>query len=292
MNSVYRAIKEDVKAALEAFKNDSFGAMNTLSNRIMANAIFDSDKKLILPGFFLKDVAFVFGTLKIREKATAFSTAKSYGFKYVKEIDKLVTDPIDDDKLWKGFHDFHRNIRKFQMSDFEEASYSENIEFTKKAFNWLLDYMDKEKNVLFEANNLFLDGIINEMSRILRVHSGELTDIFALSLIRALERYYDYFRRKYTIPSKGVDQKRVINEIFPFIGKIRSIYTEKKGASEVGEILWELVKGWREFFIQYMELPTARLRLEKEVERGIELPAEVKKKLTESVTKTLEKEIS
>jgi len=292
MNSVYQAIKEDMKATLEAFRNDSFDDMNIYANRIMANAIFGDNRKLILPGFFLKDVSFIFGSLKIREKATAFSTAKSHGFKYIEELNKLITGSLDEDQLWKSFHDFNRNIRKSVMNVFEETSYSENIEFTRKAFLWLLDYMDKERDVLFDSQNLFLKGILNEMDRIFRVHSGELIDTFVISLIRALDRYYDYFRRIYTIPRKGVDEEKVKNEIFPFIDEIKKIYTQKKSASEVDNILWELVKGWREFFIQYMELPTVRLRFEKEVERGIELPSEVKKKLTESITKTLEKEIS
>jgi len=290
MDSVYRAIKEDVKAALEAFKNDSFDNMNIFANRMMANAIFDTNKKLILPGFLLKDVSFIFGSLKIREKPTAFSTAKSHGFKYIEEVDKLITGSFDEDQLWKGFHDFNRNIRKFVMNDFEEKSYSENIEFTRKAFLWLLDYINKEKGALFDSHNLFLKGILNEMDRIFRVHSGELADTFVVSLIRALDRYYDYFRLIHTIPGKGIDVEKVEKEIFPFIDKISNIYTQKKDVSEVDDVLWELVKGWREFFIRYMELPTVRLRFEKEVERGIELPSEVKKKLTESITKTLEKE--
>jgi hypothetical protein len=56
--------------------------------------------------------------------------------------------------------------------------------------------------------------------------------------------------------------------------------------SIVTETLWELVKAWRQFFIEYMELPRPT-----KVERGIELPEEAKRKITESVTKALEKEI-
>jgi translation initiation factor 2 alpha subunit (eIF-2alpha) len=57
--------------------------------------------------------------------------------------------------------------------------------------------------------------------------------------------------------------------------------------NEADALLWNLVKTWRELFIQFGELLPPGVALQK----GIELPEDLKKKLTESITKTLEKEM-
>lgn len=287
MSSLRKATEEDLRAALEAFRKDSFGDVNLFANRIMANAVFDTDTTLFLPGFFLKDAALIFGALKTREKAISYSTAKSHGFKFVEFLQKSLSSSITEEQLWKKFHGFLDIIRKFEMSEFEKASYSDNPEFTKKAFSWLFDYLKKNTEILFDKNNLLLKGILNEMSRIFRVHSGGLSEIVLMSLVKALDRYYEYIRKIYERPNNLIDEERVKRDVLPYIDQIKKVYRSELKLSEADSILWNLVRGWREFFIQRMELFTPTVRFE----RGIEMPEELKKKLSESVTKALEKKI-
>jgi len=287
MESNRKPIEEDFKAAFEAFKNDSFGEMNIFSNRVMSNAIFGSDFRIFLPGFFMKDVAFTFGLLKTKQPATAFSTSKSHGFSFIEILQKLLAS-LDEKQLWKEFHNFRNAIRKFEIDSFEEKSYSDNPEFTKVAFSWLLSYLKTNRNVLFDSNNLLLKGVLNEMNRIFKVHSGALSDTVLISLIEALDRYYDYIRRIYVKPNtQSIDEEIIKNNIFSLIDQIEKIYAEELKIAEADSVLWKLVKGWREFYIQYMELPPPRFAIEK----GIVLPEDLKKKISESITKTLEKEV-
>jgi len=288
MENLHRAIKEDMNAALEAFRNDSFDLVNIYANRIMSNAVFGSDTKVFLPGFFLKDVGWTFSVLKSREKPAAYSTAKSHGFKFIESLKESLS-PLDEEELWREFQSFNDVIRKFEMSDSEEGSYSGNPEFTKNAFVWLLGFLKDNTNVLFDSRNLLFKGILNEMNRIFRVHSGGVAETVLMSLVKALDRYYDYFRRANEKPNKRIDEEKVKNEILPYVDRIEAVYMNPSGLNlrDADAILWDLVKGWRCFFIQWMELPSVRLVPEK----GIALPPELKKKLSESITRTLEKEI-
>lgn len=292
MEELFQVVRSDIEASVKAFKENDFENMNIFANRSMANAILGEDKKLILPGFFMKELAAVFGTLEARRgrEQPAFSTAKTMGVDYVNLLSKLLSKKdFEESELWHNFHELNVKLRKFVMITFEEQTYQEDTRFTRHAFEWLINYLEKKKQTLLNPRNLLLKGILNEMDRIFRAHGGMLLDTCALSLIRALDRYYDYCRIAYGKTDGTLDEDRITSIIFPYIERIRNLFSSptETQASIVSETLWGLVKGWREFFIEYMELPRPKI----EIERGVELPEEAKRKIAESVTKTLEKEI-
>lgn len=286
MENIKRVIAEDFKAGVAAFKSDSFENMNVFANRMMSNAIFGDDPKIFLPGFFMKDVSFTFGLLKTKKTPTAFSTAKAHGLSFIEALGKLLQS-LDEEELWKEFHSFNDKIRKFEMDDFEEKSYSDNKGFVEESYKWLLSYLESNKNGLLDPHNFLLKGIINEMVRTFRVHSGRVEEIIIIYLLEALDRNYDYICRSSGKPGvRLISEEKVKKDILPFVDQIVKAYGQGKVA-EADAILWKLVKNWRELFIQYMELPTPGFALQK----GIELPEELKKKLAESITKAMEKEI-
>jgi hypothetical protein len=285
MESIKKAIEEDFNTAFEAFKNDSFERMNIYANRMMSNALFGDDPKIFLPGFFLKDVSFTYGLLKTRKSATAFSTAKSHGLVFIETLRKLLPS-LDEKELWKEFHGFNDKIRKFEMEDFEERSYSDNIDFTKQSYKWLLSYLDSNKKSLLDPRNFLLKGIINEMVRIFNMHSGTVEEIVVIHLLEALDRNYDYICRLEKPGLRLINEEKVKTDIFPFLDEIIKVYGQGDIA-QVDKILWMLVKSWRGLFIKYMELSTPGFALQK----GIELPEELKKKLGEGITRALEKEL-
>ena len=107
-----------------------------------------------------------------------------------------------------------------------------------------------------------------------------------MCLIVGLDRYYDYLRIQFR--NKIFDKKDLQSILFPYVDKIIKLFSaDEISMSEVNTILIELIKNWREFFIKYMERP----RPIPAVERGIQIPEEVKEKLTKSITESLEKKI-
>jgi hypothetical protein len=174
------------------------------------------------------------------------------------------------------------------MSDWEEKSYSDNTKFTNESFKWLLAYLQSHKDVLSDPRNFLIQGIMNEMTRVYRVHSATLRDIILLCLLIALARDYDYACRVWSRPdARIIDEKQMKELILPAVDKIVALSKQEFGIDEADAFLWELVKTWREFFIQFGELLPPGVALQK----GIELPEDLKKKLTESLTRSLEKEM-
>jgi hypothetical protein len=241
-----------------------------------------------LPGFFLKDLALSFGIIQAR-RGTALHTAKVVGNRHLKSLEKMVdTGKMNDKEFWELFYKSCLDLRVFLRSDFEKEAYpSDDPEFSHAAFVWLLNYLKQRKTVLLDPRNLLFKGVINEMDRIFKVHGGFQSEIYAISMLKALDRYYDYFRRAHS-PKGTIDENKAKSMIFPYVDEITSIVSSRRvNMSKMMGVLWELVSGWRKFFIEYMELGRPGIA----VEKAVELPEEAKRKLTESVTKALEGEV-
>ncbi len=287
MSELEKVIGEDLKAAIAAFKEDSYDTANVLANRIMSNAIFAQNNRIFLPGFFLKDVAFHFGLLKVRSSSVAFSTAKSHGFTFVESLVKQFPT-FDEKDLWSHFLEYNEKMRHFELTDWENKSYSVNTKFASESFKWLLTYLQQNKQALLDPRNFLIKGIINEMNRIYRVHSAELRDFANLYLIIALDRNYDYICRIWNRPDiRLIDEQEVQKFVYPAVDKIISLSLQEFNVSDLDAELWILVKKWRESFILYGELLSPAVALQK----GIEIPEELKKKLSDSLTKTLENQM-
>jgi len=277
---IYQVIEQDVKAAYSAFKNDDFTNMNIFANRIMANALLDKDPRLTLVGFFLKEIARIYGPIKARKGLSTFSTAKSLGDTYINSINLKA----DIAELWMQYHQFRNRIKEHRQDEYEKESYKENIEFTHLVFRWLIEKLSEERNMLFNPKNLFLRGILNEMDRIIRVHGVDLVDLYAWSLTKALQLYYnymDYF-------SENERREVVEKSVFQYIDDINETMSKSKVApQEVALLLQRIIADWRMQYIHFMERP--RL-VSIERQEGVPITEETKKKISETVAKALEEE--
>jgi len=296
METVLAIIRQDFEAANLAFDADDFGSMNTYANRIMANAILIPEGQVLaLLGFFLKDVAVEYLTLRGRREDTAFATAKALGRQYLDALDKsLKTKRLSGDELWNQYYQFDNEIREFVKDSFEQKIYSaDNAPFTRDAFKWFIGFLDQERETLLNPRNMLLEGILNEMGRIYKVHGGTLIEVYALSLLMALQRYHAYLRYEFTGMEGSIYSNNVRKRLFPLVDRVVNVLSKGEGldTSEINSILWDSIVEWRKAFIRLGELPTRARRREVAIERGIEIPADLKQKITDSLTKSLEREV-
>ena len=101
-----------------------------------------------------------------------------------------------------------------------------------------------------------------------------------------MDRYYEYFVFQYSAENGDLDKEQVKTTFFPYIEKVKMFSSSSEiDYKEVTHLLWQLIKSWRESFIHYTELPY------KTTQKPIELSKDAKKKLSEAVSKALEKEV-
>lgn len=287
---ILQAIKQDIEGAVEAYRKENFELMNILANRIMSDALFVDDGRFALPGFFLKDVASGYLRFKRRwsspDATRVRRKIKQIGERYISTFLGFDTT-TEEIELWQNFHDYDNKIREFITSDIERSVYNDNPAFAHSVFLWLLRYLGENKNLLFDTRVQLLNGILNEMERIRKVYNCTLADTYAACLLIALKRYFDYFSYANATSEGKIPEKEVVDNIFPFIEDIMGLALHANGDIEperVRVLLWRLIKGWREYYIKYTDLPP------REIVRPLELPDEFKETLRKSIKSSLERE--
>lgn len=282
-------VSQDINAAIKSFELDEFELMNIYGNRAMSNTLFSSNSKLALYGFFIKQVAIIYLNLKGRLTESKFREAKSIGKEYIISLSKSFNNNAEENELWSEFNDFNNDIREYITPGLEKDVYDKNPDLTNIAFKWLVKYLYDNKELLYHPNNRLIKGILNEMTRIYNTYGGKLADTYVLSLIIALDRYFDYCLQAFKTPLGDVEKEKIKEAVFPCIEEILKLSSsENIDPKYVTDILWKLIKGWREFFIQFMEIP--REVHELSTRRSIELPKELKEKLGKVIEESLKKE--
>ena len=283
-----KPLSQDMAAARGAFGN--FRNAHIMGNRILSNAVFLEENKqepFLLAGFFVKDVATELMRIAAGGKVTTISTAKAAALPFLTEaLEPLSTGSVDLETFWQTYEKYANRIRKYGNFDFEDKAYTENKAFTKEATNWLLKYLGREKQILFDSRNAILEGVLNEMGRVYRSHGADTRELVVLALLTYLQRTYAYIRFVFGKPDGSINEEKVRSEIAPYVEFITSTPAEGHQLSEATKKLCKLILAWREYFIRYLELPQPS---PVQTERGVELPEETRKKITEAITRSLEK---
>jgi hypothetical protein len=279
---------KNMKVAALSFKMEDFQLMNIISNRIMSDSLFGSSDNFAVFGFFVKQMALNYLNLKPRISESDFLDAKLVGEQY---LDTLLSSSEDTDtvKSWADYHEFNIKIRQYSASDIDKSIkeiYGDNPKITENVRYWLIDFLVKDRDMLYDGKNNFLKGLINEFQRVGLTYDYEVRDTVIFSCLVALDRYYEYFVFQHTAGNGVLDTEKVKTTFFPYIDKVKQFSSSSElDYKEATHLLWQLIKSWRESFIYYTELPY------KTVQKPIELSKEAKKKLSEAVSKALQKEV-
>jgi hypothetical protein len=281
-------IDKNIRVAILSFKTEDFQLMNILGNRIMSDSLFLDTKYLSLVGFFIKQIALNYLNLKPRITESDYLDAKLIGEKYLDSLFNISKE-VDKAKLWSSYHEFNIQIKQYSASELDKEIkniYGEDPLVTTNVRRWLIEFLTSSKDILLDARNNFLKGIISELQRVGLSYGYEVMDTVIFSCLIALDRYYDYFRLRYSAPDDKIDEEAIRKIVFPHLDSIKRISSsDVLQYDDITNLLWELIKGWREFFIYYSELSL------RTPERPIELSKESRTKLSEVLGKALQKEL-
>lgn len=282
-----RALQQDLKAIVLALEEDDFENTNIFANRLMSDASILNDHKHMLIGFFLKDVALEMMELTAMKPATALATAKAHATMFVSSMKQHANkENFAEGEIWDEYVVLMDKLRKYHLTQHEQKAYADDKEFTHKIAAWLLQYLRRAQNLLLENKSQLLKGMLNELGRTYRVFGAEKPDIIFLSLLTALDRVCDYVRFAYQSPDGSIKSESAKSEILPYLERILdAMQAESVNIEKVDALLSELIIKWREAFINYLEVPHL---VRVPVEKGVQLPDETKKRITEAVTKALE----
>ncbi len=281
-------LTKNIEVATLSFRTDDFQTMNIIGNRIMSDSVFGETMDFSLFGFFIKQTALNYLNLRPVLSDPDFLDAKLVGEKYLDTLSST-SRVIDKVQLWADFHESNIQIIQYSASDADKKIkeiYGDNPQITENVRHWLIELLSNEREILVNAKNNFIKGITNELQRVGLSYGYQVGETIIFSCLTALDRYYEYLMFSHTTENGEIDTETVNTIVFPYIDKIKQISSSSKmNYDDVTIFLSQLIKAWRECFIYYSELPR------KVIEKPIELTKESKKKLSEVVSKALQKEI-
>jgi hypothetical protein len=285
----FEVFRQDLEVAQNALVEEDFRSFTIISNRIMSNATFGTERKFAIIGFMLKETAMSLAQIKSNTKTAPYSTAlalaKAYTKKLLKETDST---GFSEQAVWSSYTKFLEEMRTYEMQEFESKTYTKDHKFTKDVFAQLLSYLKANKGKLNNRRNQLLNGVLNEMVRVHRAHGGEESEIYSASIMFLLS-WCDQYPK-----AVATDQEQyeimIKDTILPFVGRATEVLVEPMNFEKVSQLAWELIVAWRHSFIDFME-PTATLTDPSQGgAKPILLPEETKKKLANAITKSLEDE--
>jgi hypothetical protein len=288
MAEVLNIVKQDFAAAQVAFDQRDFALMNIYSNRLMSNLIFAErdQKKLVLPGLFMKDVASDF--LGLREESTIDEFHKTANLSIAK-IRDCITPDLDLARFWNDYVEYYKNLRKVVMNPIERKTYKDDVKFTREAMLFLSRQIF-EGQALFTENGLIIKGFLQEADRLMRCHGAEARELVAFSLVKTLDWLNEYYRLMCSSTGAGVDLEAVKSKLSPFLEAIKEWFrnSEELPYTNATDILCDGILEWRICYINYLD----RGRQPMESERRIELPIEAKKRIGDTIARALQKDVA
>ena len=254
----------------------------------MSDSATTEDRQHAFIGFIIKHIALNCLNLQPIVPNNNFSEVKLIGVEFINTLLEDYED-ISPEELFNRLHEFNVQSKPYYVPEAHRDIYEANSEISDSFRMLLLTILENQKVMLSDPGNNLFNGLISELDRTCKSYGYEPKDTMLFSVLVALERYYGYFRLQYT---QGVDQHEIIDSekvnsiVIPYIDRLQALVNEPglNYDAFVG-LLWELIQGWREYFIVYGQLPEDISR------KPVKLPEESKKKLSEVFSKAIQKEI-
>lgn len=282
--------KQDLKNYTNAIKVKDFRTGNILANRIMSNSHLFDKQYFGIVGFFLKQITSDAIALRNVTDQDSIATILNAITNFIENtiFPQISSEKYEIAEVWRGYSNFMIKTRDAYLFQEEKEIYKINSKITEKAFNKILGLLFKEKELLTYPTNNFLKGLINEMNRVGKTYGIETKNLYLQSLVTMIDRIDEY------VGLTMVDMKdfevRIKNEVIPYVEKLEEICSNQQSSeSDVNDLLWELIKLWREYFIKFLDIkrsPSQPLQVKEDVKPP------VKSKLVDELAKSLEDEIS
>lgn len=295
MSLINQIIKEDLKVA-KKYVDKRPELVNVIGNRIMSDLLVadDDEKILMLAGWILREISGNLINIDRLGNESKFANGIAISKDYLdKLIDLVSKNSYTDIKLCELYVNYEKEIRIHILPESEDDIYTKKPEFTRKVNLLLIKHFIENKKLLLQENNHLVNGLINDMGRVINEHGAKEGDYIIFLIFKAFDKYYDYALYNVLEFDKKIENKEQLeSKLNPYIDKINELIPlliEDKNEElykHSGEIFIDLSIEFRMNFINFSEIYIHTLKKE------LELPLEAKERISESIAKAFEEETS
>ena len=295
MSLINQVIKEDLKVA-KKYVEKRPELVNVIGNRIMSDILVadDDEKILMLVGWIVREISGNLTNIDRSGNESKFTNGIAISKDYLDKLIALVSkNSYTDIKLCELYVNYEKEIRIHILPESEDDIYTKKPEFTRKVSLHLIKHFIENKKLLLQENNHLVNGLINDMGRVINEHGAKEGDYIIFLIFKAFDKYYDY--ALYNVLEFGTkieNKDQLESKLNPYIDKINELVPllmEEKNEElykHSGEIFIDLGIEFRMNFINFSDIYIPTLKKE------LELPLEAKERISESIAKAFEEETS
>ena len=170
------------------------------------------------------------------------------------------------------------------LPDDEKSSYTDNTKYTSKTVQKVTKLLFSSKDFLTYGSNNIINGVLNEISRVSRTHGVNPQDLQLSSILVMIDRIDEYVGT--TATDKEDFEKRISNEVIPHIKKLEELHGNGMHEEQVNDLLWKLIKEWREYYIRFLEPSKQPIQSKIPIIEG-----RIKDELVKELAEGIEKEV-
>lgn len=272
--------KMDLEVFVSAIKNKDFKTATIISNRIMTNAWISDTQYYGIAGFFLRVSAIRFLNMNNSNISDIIVAEIS---KFTDNVlEQISSNKKDLKKLWIDFGIVLEKTRKEILPD-DEKNYNLNTKYTTKTIDRILKLLFNSTNTLTHSSNNFIRGILQEIERTTQTYGINSNGLYLFSLLTMIDRIDEYIKIEMNTNEFKI---RINNEILPLIKKLQEIYENNIEEKQINNLLWDLIKKWRIYYIQFME-PIIQLNQT----QPLIIEEKIKDELVKELAEGIEKEV-
>jgi len=247
---------QDLTYCIEYFNENKFNEMNIGANRFLENCLLLDEHNLSLIGVFLKEIANDYLTMIYKKNPNfPLESSKVIGAKFLSFLKESFNNISDKNIIWDNFSNYTIGISEFQKELLEKTSYLKNPNFTNKGFDYLISWVNKNRDFLLYEHNKISDTIITSMVRMIKNHSCSKIDLICYVFFKTFGLLYPYVYFEYFV-NKKLNEESMQKICFSFIEEINNLRKSKQiDFNRLDELLWVMIKSWREYYFKYKNSP-------------------------------------
>ncbi len=272
--SLVNVLKEDLGALRGALDSGSVSDIVIFANR------FVSDAALFGPGTEASTELCVGAMLRIMAEDLVQTTGRRKRKSLEEEVQDLAVPFVttvggalpDMDqgypKICAAYYAFEKAVSAYQLSDEEKVAYKDAPSLQGASRRALTQVLLDNAGRFSTPRSLLPEGILNEFSRLCRVHQFDEKDLCFFTGVKSFQLLNDYYRfllapmdGEVVPPSREEvieEQKKVVGNLVSFV---KGLDTSKE------DDIWMLTRDfvapvmhrWREMFIFYMQVQTTQV---------------------------------
>ncbi|MBD3211865.1 MAG: hypothetical protein GF311_04580 [Candidatus Lokiarchaeota archaeon] len=291
-----QVLNDTISAIKLSLVKKNFALFNILSNRLITDSVFLSEKNYCLIGVFLREISQSISLIDLSEELSR--EIEELIILFIKNFNEIIKESREENKrifelLWKEYVNVIKNIMIFSIVE-EEEQYSQNTIYTDFAINYILKYYISEYKNFTRKKRTLTIGVLSEIDRLFKNFGFNKEHLAIKTIISFFNRTLDYKLHNYYSNENQIseDDFFMLQEYINNYLNILDNYLQgsDKILETAQDYIYDYAKEWRFLYMKYLNTIPQFIQVKRKKDEQLILPEDAKNQLRDLVTQSIIKE--